>query len=297
METETIVQDSPVTQTPAVPETTVPAPSDPYALEETSLASLSPEQRASLDPILDTWKKKAIEREESAKKSAEESYKPHREKAEALDNLVKHPKFQEWWRLQQQQMAGGQSPQTQQAVAQSKPQDFASPEEWSQAVLDASNGDASKLQAIQARMFATMATPFVQQFTQQQKELSTKLEMKELMENHPDYKELDQIGLDDKGQGTSLLEHCLNYVEARGEPLEKGYQMARTWAAGMRSKAEAQAMGIVKDKRDSVTSGPSTSTNASNVVYVNSEDEKIKRFMDDQLSGIKNVRYEVRKEK
>lgn len=296
MPDQTAVQE-PVVTPPAQPEVTPPAPSDPYALDETSLISLSPEQRASLDPILEGWKKKAIEREETAKKSVEETYKPHREKAEALDNLVKHPQFQQWWQSQQQQMMQGQNAQTQQAVSQSKPQDFATPEEWSQAVIDASNNDPTKLQAIQARMFSTMATPFVQRINQQQREIATKMEMKELMETHPDYKELDQIGLDDKGQGVSLLEHCLNLAEAQGRPLEEGYQQAVRWASSMKAKAQAQAMGIVQGKKDSITSGPSTSTNSGNVIYVTSEDEKIRRFMDDQLMGVKGVRYEVRKEK
>ncbi len=294
METQTV---EPIPAAPAEPPVSPAppaAPADPFALDEVSLASLSPEQRASLDPILDGWKQKAKAEIEKASKSVEEKYVPLQEKAKALDQLAQWAPFQSWWNQQQQAMMRGQSPQTQQAVAQAKPQDFASPEEWSQAVMEASNGDPTRLQTIQQLMFATMATPVVQHLQSKQQELSTQLEMKDLMESHPDYKELDRIGLDEKGQGVSLLEHCLSWAEREGKSLEEGYRLARRWADSMGAQKKAEAMGLLQSKKDAVTAGPSTATASGNVVYVDTLDDAIKKNMEATLEGRKDIRYEVR---
>lgn len=287
------VVDQPVLEAPIAPGT--PAPdTDPFALDEASLVSLSPEQRASLDPILEGWKTRAKSEIDKASKSAEEKYKPVNEKATALDQLVQWGPFQAWWNQQQQAMSQGQSAQTQQAIANAQPQDFATPEEWSQAVLEASNGMPQKLKEINARMFATMATPFVQQFQSKQQELTTKMEMNDLMANHPDYKDLDQIGLKDDGKGISLLEHCLNWAEKEGRPLEEGYQMAKSWADAMGAQKKAEAMGMVQGKKDSITAGPSTASGTGTVVYVDTIQDAMKKSMEAQLEGRKDVRYEVR---
>lgn len=283
-------------QGPEVPPSPAPAMApEPFALDENALASLSPEQRASLDPIFDKWKTNAKAEIERSSKEAEEKYKPVSEKASALEQLAQWAPFQNWWAEQQRAMAQGQTVATQQAVQQSRPQDFASPQEWSEAVLNASNGDPAKLQQIQARMFATMATPVVQQLQAKQQEIDTKVEMRNLMEDHPDYKDLDQIGLDGKGQGVSLLEHCLNWAEVNRRPLEEGYQMAKRWADSLGAQKKAEAMGMVHGKRESVTESGSTQTGNTQVVLVDSMDEVVKRSMDDQLSGTnKGVRYAVR---
>lgn len=293
------------TAEPAAPAATEPiaappapvAPADPFALDEASVASLSPEQRASIDPILDNWRQKAKAEIERTSKSVEEKYTPLKEKAEALEKLTNWQPFQRFWHQTQQQMMQGQPQQTQNAVAQTRPQDFATPEEWSQAVLDASNGDPAKLQRIQQRMFATMATPVVQQLQTRQRELSTQMEMRDLMESHPDYKDLDRIGLDQKGEGTSLLEHCLDWAEKNQRSLEEGYQMARRWADSLRSSAKSEAMGLVQSKKDSVTAGPGTNGSGVTVVYVDSQDDLIKRSMEATLEGKKDIRFEVRPKK
>lgn len=292
---EPVVQDPPAPAAPAAPEP-APAPSDPFAVDEAQFASFTPEQRGAITPVLENWKKKAMEQVEAAKTGAEESHKPVREKAAALDNLVKHPAFQQWWQMQQQQMSQGQPAGTQSAVSQAKPQDFATPQEWSEAVMEASNGSAEKLQTIQARMFATMATPFVQQFTRKQKELDTRMEMKDLMEAHPDYKELDAIGVDPKTkEGISLLGFALNWAESQGKPLVEGYQLAKKWASAMKAGAQAQALGIVAGKKDAVTAGPGASTNAGTVIYVDTQDELIRKSMQATMEGRKDVRFEIKK--
>ena len=277
------------------PEPVQQAPADPFAIDEARFVSLSPEQRAALDPVLDDIRGKAKAEIEKTRASVEQDYKPYKEKAESLDKLTNWAPFRQFWQQTQAQMAQGQNPATQQAIQQSKPQDFATPDEWSQAVLEASQGDPSKIQNIQQRMFTTMATPFIQKFTNDQRELNSKIEMKELMEEHEDWKELDRIGLNEKNEGTSLLEHCLTWSQNNGKPLEEGYLMAKRWADGMKSGAQAQAMGMVQGKKDGILAGNSTSSNNGTVVMVDSIDDAMKRSMNDQLAGIKGVRYEVKK--
>lgn len=69
-----------------VQEPVAPVPADPFALEESSLASLSPEQRASLDPILNTWRERAKQEIEKSGKSVEDRYAPLKERPKRLIN-------------------------------------------------------------------------------------------------------------------------------------------------------------------------------------------------------------------
>lgn len=288
---DTITEPAPV-ETPVA---TPPVSNDPFALDENSLVSLSPEQRASVEPIIDSWRKKANEEIQKRESSVAEKYKPYEEKAQALDKLTKYQPFVQWWQDQQTQAASGASASQQQAIGNTKPQDVASQQEWQDAVIMASNGQPEKLQEIQARMMALWATPFVQQFTQKQQNLETKLELKELFETHPDAQELDSIGLDPKTkQGVSLLETCLEWAERNGKPMEDGYALAKKWADSMRVGAQQQAMGLVNSKKEAITAGPSTSTANQNIVEVDSAEELIKRSLDAQFTGDKNVRFVIR---
>lgn len=268
---------------------------DPFALDENSLVSLSPEQRASLDPILEGWKKRATE--EISKKETEITgkYKPLEEKAAALDKLTQYQPFVQWWQTNAQQASAGASAAQRQSIAQTKPQDIATPQEWQEAVYEASNGDGTKLTTLQNRMMATWATPLVRDLTERQQRLDTQFEIRDLFESHPDAKELDAIGLDPKTrEGTSLLETALDWAERNRKPLEAGYQLARSWADSLRVGAQQQAMGLVNDKKQTVTAGPSTSTANQTVVEVASADELIKRSLEAQLSGQKDVRFVIK---
>lgn len=274
----------------------VQAPQDPFSLEESSLASLSPEQRAALDPVFDNWKKKALDEISTKEKTYQEKYKPAEEKATALDNLVRDPRFQQWWTSLQTSAMQGQNQQTQNQVAQSKPQDFASPEEWQQAVLDASNGSSDKMREIQARMFNSMAAPVVQELRAQQQELQTTMAMKDLLERHPDARQLDMIGRNGASDtNPSLLEIAMYYaVDQNKGSLEDGYSLARRWADSMSKNAQQQAMGLVQDKKGSVTAGPSTSAGGQTVVEVASADELIQKNMEALLAGVKPPKYVIR---
>lgn len=274
----------------------VPTEQDPFSLDENSLASLSPEQRAGLDPIIDTWRKRATEEITKRESSASEKYRPMEEKAQALDKLTNYAPFVQWWQAQQRTAATG-APQPQQtAIEQTKPQDFATQQEWQEAIWEASQGDASKLQSIQTRMMSAWATPVVQQLTQRQQVIETQLEVKDLFERHPDARELDSIGLDPKTkEGTSLLEMALDWAERNRKPLEEGYNLAKRWADNMKVGAQQQAMGLVTQKRQEVTAGPSTATNNGTVIEVENAEELLKRSLEAQMNGQKDVRFTIRK--
>jgi hypothetical protein len=272
------------------------APVDPFSLDESKLVSLSPEQRAALDPVFEEWKTKAKSEIERSGKTYEEKYRPHQEKADALDQLVRDPRFVSWWQ-NMQQAAANKAPQAAGAVENARPQDFASPEEWQSAISEAYAGDPAKMQSIQARMFATMATPVVQQLRAGQEELRATLEMKDLFERHSDAKELDAIGRnpsDPKDSNKSLLEFALEWADANRLPLEQGYALARKWADGIRVGAKQEAMGLVEDKKKSITSGPSTTKGSAPVVEVADSDELMARNMEYLASGQTPPRFVIR---
>lgn len=284
---------------PQVPVESVapPAPADPFALDEAALQSLTPEQRAGLDPVINGWRQRANEEISKRESSAAEKYKPLEEKAQALEKLTNYAPFVQWWQQQQIAASRGAGPAQQQQIAGAQPQQFASPQEWQEAVLEASNGDANKLQAIQARMMSQWAAPLVQKIQSDQAALRTELELKNMFEVHPDAKELDRIGLDAKGNGVSLLEQGLDWAERNGKTLEEGYRLAQQWYSSMRLTAQQQAMGIVTEKKGSVTAGPSTQTGGRSLVEVGSMDELIAKSMDAQLRGDKDTRFVVASKK
>lgn len=277
---ETPVADSNVQQ--SEPDSTVAAPAstDPFSVDETRFASLSPEQRASLDPVLNEWKTRAQAEIESRGKKYEEKYKPDLEKARALTELVQKPEFQQWWQ-QQQRAAIQQNPTAQGAIQQTQPQDIASAQEWQDAISEAYSGDPTKMKTLQARMFSVMATPVVQQLKAGQEELRTTMEMKNLFESHPDAKQLDKIGYDANDPDTpSLLETALNLASERNKSLEWGYQLAKKWSDAMSVSAKQEAMGFVQSKKESVTSGPSTNRGGSSaIVEVADAEELMSRSM------------------
>lgn len=292
METTVVEPVAPVENAP------VQSPSDPFSLDEARLASLSPEQRAALDPVFDEWKGKAKAEIEKSGKTYEEKYKPHVEKSEALERLVKEPRFQQWWNSVQQG-AAQVNPAGASAAQQARPQDFASENEWQEAWANAYSGDYTKFKEIQARMFSVMATPVIQQLKQGQDELKATLEMKDLFERHSDAKELDAIGRDlnnPNDQSESLLESCLEWADKNGRSLEEGYARARKWADSLRVGAQKQAMGLVQDKKAAVTSGPSTNSTGRSVVEVADADELMAKNMEYLASGQTPPKFVIRKQ-
>lgn len=274
------------------------APADPFSLDEARLASLSPEQRAALDPVFDEWKGKAKAEIEKTGKTYEEKYKPHLEKAQILEDLVKDTRFQGWWRSIQQQ-AAAQNPGAAAVAQNAKPADFATEQEWQEAWGNAYAGDYGKFKEIQARMFSMMATPVVQQLREGQMELKATLEMKDLFERHRDATELDAIGRnpsDPNDKSESLLEMCFNWAEQNGRTLEEGYAKAKRWASDLKVGAKKEAMGLVQDKKASITSGPSTNKESQSVIEVADADELMAKNMEYLASGQKPPKFVIRKQ-
>lgn len=273
---------------------TQPVVVDPFALDESALISLSPEQRAGLDPIIENWKKRASEEITKRESSVSEKYKPLEEKASALDKLTSYAPFQNWWNEQQKQ--GQQNnPQAAGAIANTKPQDVASATEWQEAIWEASQGNPQKIADLQNRMTAAWAAPLVQQISRENQNIRLEMEMKDMFERHPDAKELDMIGIDPKTkQGVSILEMGLEWAEKNRQPLEKGYELAKKWADSMKVGAQQQAMGMVQEKKKDVTAGPSTSNNGKNIMEVANADELLSKSLAAQMAGDSNVRFVIR---
>ena len=294
METTT----EPVVEQPAAA-TPAPAEPDVFSLDETKFASLTPEQRAALDPVLSEWKTKAKGELEKTGKTWEEKYKPAEEKARALDELVKDQRFVQWWNNLQQGVAA-QNPGSAASAGAVQPRDIATPEEWQQAVSEAYQGNGNKMREIQSRMISAMAAPVVQQLQQGQEELRTTLEMKDLFERHPDASALDKIGRnlsDPNDKSLSLLEIALNNATENGKSLEDGYAQAKKWADALKVGAQQEAMGLVQDKKASVTSGPSTQQGGQAIVEVESADELMSKNMEYVLNGQKPPKFVIRPSK
>src|ERR1700761_4348846 len=266
MEEQTAVVETP-------PAATEPVAADPFAVDETKFASLSPEQRAAIEPVISEWKTKAKQEIEKTGKTYEEKYKPHVEKATALDKLVEDPRFIGWWNgLQQAAQQSVPGAQTQGV----QPRDIATPEEWQMAMLEAQQGNGARFNMIQQRFLQAAAAPVVQQLQRGQEELKATIEMRDLFERHPDATKLDSIGRnpsDPNDQSLSLLEMALNWAAENKKSMEDGYKLAKKWADSMSVGAKQEAMGIVQSKKESVTSGPSTSQGGQAVVEVADADE------------------------
>jgi hypothetical protein len=263
---------------------------DPFALDEAAFASLSPEQRAAVEPIITTWKERANEEISKRETSYTEKYKPYEEKAQALEKLTSYAPFQKWWQEQQMQ-AQRQNP------GNGQPAEFGQVKndpEWQAAILDASTGDPTKLQALQSKFMNDYFTPIAQRLAATQLEIKKELEFKDLLDAYPDMKELDAIGLDPKTkEGVSLLQMGLEWAENNGKSMADGYQLARRWADQMQAGAKDQAMGMVKGKKDGIITGPSSQSSNTNVIAVRDADELIRRSMEAQMDGRKDLRFVI----
>src|SRR5260221_10360985 len=119
--------------------------------------------------------------------------------------------------------------------------------------------------------------------------------MERLMARHPEAREYDKLGRETDPKAASLLEVAMDYaVNKRNGSLEDGYNLAKSWADGLNVKAKQEAMGFVQAKKDTVTSGPSTSKGGESVVYVDNPEELLTRSLESQLAGQKGVRFALK---
>lgn len=268
---------------------------DPFALDENAFVSLTPEQRAGLDPILDTWKKKAHEEISRRESEHTEKYKPYEDKANTLDKLAKYQPFVQWWQSQQNAAKQGATGHQQDQIDKASPFQVASAQEWQEAVLDMSNGDPTKFNALQQKSVLALAQPFVQQVTGSYQRIQTELNLERLFKTHPDAVELDKIGLDEKTkEGISLLEMGLDWAEKNGKSMDEGYALAKKWADQLSVTAQQKAMGMVQDKKASVTAGPSSAGSGKPVIEVNDFSDLLTQELKAQVSGNKDARFVIK---
>lgn len=283
MEDNTVIED----QSGTPPETEqIQTEQDPFALDETKFASLSPEQRASLDPVLNEWKERARGEIEKTRTS----YKPYEEKAKSLDQLTQDPRFQNWYR--------SLSAPQQQQVQQAQQAQVASPEEYALAVQEAASGNPQRMMSIQQRMMSEWARPTVEALQSKQDRIEMQMELNDLFTSHPDARDLDSMGRDVNNPNDtrqSLLEICMHYVkDINGGTLEQAYNIARAIAGSSNTRAKQQALGMLQDKKQTITAGNSTSNTAASTVFVDSAQDLLSKGIEALMSGSK-TKYAVKR--
>jgi hypothetical protein len=269
------------TETP----TTAPAASeaDPFAVDESQFVSLSPEQRAALDPVLNKWKESAKSYAQKERESEGKKYTSHIKKAEALEKLVADPRFVKWYN------------ETNNPQKTDAPKSVASADEWAQAYQALSAGDPAPLEALQTKLVMSVGGPQLQATQQQMNMLRMENEMTKLFANHPDAKDLDQIGREEDPNAPSLLQLAAQSVmDKQGGTWEQAYALAASVAKAMENKGKRAAMGMVSEKKGSVTERPSTNSREEGVQYVNTIEEAMTANIEAAMDGRK-VKYQVKK--
>lgn len=255
--------------------------SDPFAVDESQFVSLTPEQRAALDPVLSKWKESAKTYAQRERESEGKKYTDHVKKAQALDKLVSDQRFVKWYQ---------ETNNPQQASA---PKAVASAEEWAQAYQALSQGDPMPLEQLQAKLVMSVGGPQLQKTQQAMQLLQKENEMNKLFVSHPDAKDLDQIGREDNPEGQSLLELCLEVGEKRGLSFQQSYEMASRVAKSMENKGKRAAMGMVQEKKGSTTEKPSANQRDEGVQFVDTMDEAMNKNIEAAMDGRK-VTYRVK---
>lgn len=278
MEVETVEQ-APETQEQA------PAPQDPFAVDESVLSTLTPEARVAYDTTVKSWREKADAhyKTEAEKRVAEvqSKYKDYDEKAkyaEALQQLASDPRFAQWYQATFQQPQQPQMPQV------------ASPEDWAVALAEASSGSPQKMQMLLGRQFQAMAAPTIRQFQEQQTSLQQDRELDSLFRRHPDADELDDPKI--WGEGKTPLELAIHQVVDReGKSFEEAYQVARQMVDAANTRAKNAALGMVNEKKESVTEAASkTSKETENIIEVASAEEALRKNVEAAMKK-QNVTY------
>jgi hypothetical protein len=285
---ETANTDTVSTQTADTQDTTnTTTGSDPFEVDESSFVSLTPEQRAALDPVLSKWKEsaKTYAQTTAQKERAEEAkkYTDHVKKAAALDKLVTDQRFVKWYQ-ETNNPQGGAAPKT-----------VASAEEWAQAYQSLSNGDPEPLEKLQTKLVMSVGGPQIQATQQQMQMLKQENEMNKLWALHPDAKDLDQIGREDDENAPSLLQLAAQGIVDKGGTWEQAYALAKRVAQSMENKGKRAAMGLVEGKKGSVTEGKSKTNSVKDdgVVYVDTFNEALTKNIEAQMDGSK-IKYQVR---
>ena len=265
-------------------ETAAPAEVDPFAVDESQFVSLTPEQRAALDPVMTKWKESAKSYAQKERESEGKKYTEQVKESAALRKLTADPRFIKWYN---ETNAPQQSAST--------PKSVASAEEWANAYQSLSAGDPAPLEALQTKLVMSVGGPQIQATQQQMNMLRAENEMTKLFANHPDAKDLDGIGREEDPASPSLLELCLSVVRDRnGGTMEQAYAMAKKVSLSMENKGKRAAMGLVQGKKDSVTEKSASSAKDGGVVYVDTMEEALTKNIEAAMDKT-GIKYQVKK--
>jgi hypothetical protein len=256
---------------------------DPFVVDESQFVSLTPEQRAALDPVLSKWKETAKTYAQKEREAEGKKYSDHVKKAQALEKLVSDPRFVKWYQ------------ETNNPSTTATPQSVASAEEWAQAYQSLSAGDPMPLEKLQTKLVMSVGGPALQKTQVEMNMLRQENEMTKLFANHADAKDLDQIGREDNPDAPSLLQLAAQSVmDKQGGTWEQAYVLAKQVALAMENKGKRAAMGLVAEKKGSVTEKPSTNSKEEGVQYVDTMEEAMNANIEAALDGRK-VQYRVKK--
>lgn len=258
---------------------------DPFAVDESQFVSLSPEQRAALDPVLTKFRESAKSYAQKERESEGKKYTEHVKKSQALEKLVSDPRFVKWYNETN-------NPQNQTSVA---PKSVASAEEWANAYQALSAGDPMPLEQLQSRLVMSVGGPAIQRNQQEMQMLRSENEMTKLFANHADARDLDSIGREEDPSAPSLLQLAAQVVlDKQGGTWEQAYALASRVAKAMENKGKRVAMGMVSEKKGSVTEKPSTNSKEEGVQYVDTMEEAMTANIEAAMDGRK-VKYQVKK--
>ena len=280
MDTETAHAPVETAPAPAATEAApVAAPADPFQVDEAVLATLSPESRTAVEPLMQGWRKTATE----TLSKERESGKSHQEKAQALDRLVQDPRFVSWYN----QEVNGIKPAVKTDVPQER-KPIVTPQEWTDALTSAANGDPSKYEDLNRKIAESATQPALNAIARQQKELSMSIELDNVFRKYPDAKELDSIRIGDEPNAPTLFEMALYYVhDLKKQPMESAYKAAKSIHDAVMAKANKTALGMVEGKKASVTESAPTSTKEDNVQYADSPEQVLREQIKAGLAGRK----------
>jgi hypothetical protein len=257
---------------------------DPFAVDESQFVSLSPEQRAALDPVMSKWKESANSYAQRARDEEGKKYQQHVKESEALRKLTADPRFIKWYNETNNPQTGNVAPRS-----------VASAEEWSQAYQSLAAGDPLPFEQLQAKLVMSVGGPQLQRTQQEMSMLRAENEMNKLWAAHPDAKDLDVIGREEDPEAPSLLQIAAQSTMQGGMvDWNRAYALAKKVSLSMENKGKRAAMGMVTEKKGSVTEKPSTNSREEGVQYVDTMEEAMTANIEAAMDGRK-VKYQVKK--
>lgn len=268
--------ETPPVQAP-VQEPSAPAPAP---ASSDSWETLPEEVRRSAEPYVKPLKEKI-----SAYEKEIESAKGSQEKAVALDRLVQDKDFQKYWQKRMQGPSGEQDAPTGQTLPYT-------PEEYQSAYDKSLQGDPSAMTSLQERVVESVLSkkvaPALGQLQSKAREIELSFELNELLNRHPDARDLDKYG---------FLEPALHYyTDKQGRPMEFAYSKAKEAYDKAIGDYKVRESREIQDKKAGVTERPGIVTADQGVQYLDSPEAVLRAQVIANMKGEK-VQYRLRPKK